>query len=113
MLTDHALMRLVPAVGDDGRSALAGMPADAHYYTRRADPVRLVPGDIIRHDGTWAVVSRACHDGLAGTSTLTVLSHQGEPVEIAMTAGDRAEAFTGYTIDPGTLHCLAQAAAGR
>lgn len=113
MLTDHALMRPVPAVADDGRSALAGIPADAHYYTRRADPVRLVPGDIIRHGGTWAVVARACHDGLAGTSTLTVLSHEGEPSEIVLTAAERAEAFTGYTIDPATLHRLAQPAPGR
>jgi hypothetical protein len=99
---------VIDALLKDGRPALADLqgasPSGGQVRSESRVVVTLTPGDLMRHNGEWAVVWEVAHHGGTGLTRLLLLTADSmwrNPGALA--AGQSVEVRTDARIDPGTL----------
>lgn len=101
----------IDALLKDGRSALTDLqgssPTGGFVTSGSRICTRILPGDLIRHNGAWTVAARTRHDGILGVSAITLIGADGPVSEpLLLYSGLSLEVRADARIDPGTLRKL-------
>jgi hypothetical protein len=100
-------MITIDALGKDGRNILRDLdgasPTGGFVRSESRPRTSLVPGDVVREAGAWAVVSDVRHNGVHGITSLAVITADGETVRHTLVLSDVADVRTDARIDPDTL----------
>ena len=101
----------IDALLKDGHSALTDLqgssPTGGLVASDSCVCTRIVPGDLIRHNGAWTVAARTRNDGIIGLAKITLIGSDGlisRP--LLLSSHLSVEVRTDARIDPSTLRKL-------
>jgi len=101
----------IDALLTNGRSALTDLqgssPTGGFVASESRVCTRIIPGDLLRHDGEWTVAARTLHHGILGLTEIILIGQDGVITEPKVFfSAQSAEVRTDARIDPSTLSSL-------
>jgi hypothetical protein len=104
------------ALGKDGQSLLPDLqgasPTGGLVRSGSVPHTGLLPGQVMRHMGAWAVLLTVCHYGVQGFSYVELADAEGRVHRRTLVVGQSVEVREDVLVDPVTLYKLTLTPAG-